>query len=121
MTYGLTQLAAMRSVGKKPSFVLVEISDDMPKFNWWEYSDLSPVVVIKHGERVDADDLIPLSGLDLTVYSQIVTDHVERVLEAIKQVALGFVFVSPALEDVGFCWRRDRGEKLLGDRYAMAS
>lgn len=121
MAYGVFELAQRRASGIKPSMVIVRISCDLPSSNWWDFSDVHPEIIILPNERVTADVLFPLSGLAVVMTADEITDHVESVLEALQQVALCITFASPALDDVGFCWHRQHGEKLLGERYAVAA
>ena len=121
MAYGLFELAQRRASGIKPSMVIVRFSKSLPSHNWWDFIDLAPEVVILPNEKATSDDLFPLSGLDVLMYASAITDQVESVLHAVQQVANCITFVSEAIEDGGFCWHRVNGEKLLGDRYAVAA
>lgn len=121
MAYGLFELATRRAYGNKPSMSIVRFSSQLPKSDWWKFSDTAPEIVIRPTDRINADDLFPLSGLDLLMFAEAVTDQVEAVFRAAQQVAKCITFASPALDDVGFCWHRQHGEKLLGERYAVAA
>lgn len=121
MAYGLFELATRRSSGNKPSMVIVSFSSQLPKSDWWKFSDTAPEIVIRPTDRINADDLFPLSGLDLLMFAEAVTDQVEAVFRAAQQVANCITFVSESVDDGGFCWHRNYGEKLLGERYAMVA
>lgn len=126
MPYGLKHLAALRNAGYKPKAVIVRLAETTPAEPWWVTLDTMPTIVISGTYRLDDDDLMPLTGLEVIVYSEHVTDALERLLDAVRNVALSFVLISPALDDTGFCWHRVHGEKLLGEKllgekYAMAT
>lgn len=121
MAYGLFPLAQRRVSGIKPSMVIVRFDKSLPKQHWWDFSDTAPEIVFLPNEKPTADDLFPLSGLDVLMYASAITSQVESVLQAIQQVANCITFVSESIDDIGFCWHRAHGEKLLGDRYAVAA
>ena len=121
MAYGLFELATRRSAGSKPSMVIVRFSSQLPKSEWWRFSDTAPEIVIRPADRISVDDLVPFSGLDLLMFAETVTDQVESVFRAAQQVANCITFVSESVDGGGFCWHHKYGEKLLGDRYEMAA
>lgn len=121
MAYGLFQLAQRRASGSKPSMVIVRFDKSLPNRHWWDFIDLAPEIVFLPNEKATADDLFPLSGLDVLMYASAITSQVESVLQAVQQVANCITFVSEAIDDGGFCWSRTKGEKLLGERYAVAA
>lgn len=121
MAYGLFQLAQRRASGIKPGMVIVRFDKSLPNRHWWDFSDLAPEVVFLQNDKATADDLFPLFGLDVLMYASTITDQVETVLQAAQQVANSITFVSETIDDGGFCWSRTQGEKLLGERYAVAA
>ena len=121
MAYGLFELAQRRASGIKPSMVIVRFSKSLPSHNWWDFIDLAPEIVLLPNDKETADDLFPLSGLDVLMYAMEITNQVEHVLQSVQQLANCITFISDSIDDGGFCWHRAKGEKLLGERYAMAA
>lgn len=123
MAYGLFELAQRRAAGLKPSMVFVLVSSHIPESakGWWRFSDVTPAVVIMPNDRVNADEFFPLSGLDVLMSADAITDQVESALSAVQQFANCITFVSDVIDGGGFCWHSVNGEKLLGDRYAVAA
>lgn len=120
--HGLAELAQRRMSGVKPTMVTIRVSEPVPpNADWWKFSDTYPELFISAHEAVAAIDFFPLSGLSVVIYSERVTSHVEDVIEAVQQVAQSIVFVSPALDEIGFCWGRNRGVKLLDEPWEQAA
>lgn len=121
MAYGLFELAQRRAAGYKPSMVIVRFDSEPPKCQWWKFSDITPEVVIQPDDRISADELFPLSGLPLLMAADAITEQVQDTVIAAQQVAHCLTFVCEAIDGGGFSWHRHYGEKLLGERYAVAA
>lgn len=119
---GLVELAQRRMSGVKPTMAIVRVADPIPANpDWWKFCDTYPELFIGAHEAVAAIDFFPLSGLNVVIYSSRVTSQVEDVIEAVQQVADSILFASPALDEIGFCWDRNRGVKMLDEQWEQAA
>jgi hypothetical protein len=119
MTYGLFELAERRQAGKKPKFVVVRLFKTKPSADWWKTPDMTPTIWIEHG--ADMPDLLPLIGLDVTLYADHWTTQAADLFEELTKLCVFVLVVSPELQDVGFKWHRSHGTVLLGETWEAAA
>ena len=120
--HGLVELAQRRMTGVKPTLVIVRVGEPVPdNADWWKYSDTYPEIYIAAHESASAIDFFPLSGLNVTIYSERVTSQAEDVIEKVQEVAQSIIFVSHGLDEVGFVWDRNKGINLLDEPWEQAA